>query len=115
MSVKPEHTYRARKQDNEEVSELCQKVLDNALKGHDKYGNPLVKIGMFWCGCEFDRLRQIAKEAMANGDLYVALVQVADGRIVSFEAQYAAKSAFKFRITSGRYRFLDSAVQEVFP
>lgn len=93
--------------------EARQKVLQTAPRARDKYGNPIIKVGHYWCSFDYNRLMQLVRESAP--DEVIIVVRLSDKHFFSRNRRcfLMGKAAWCKRIRSQWYLFVDPEVQEV--
>lgn len=106
--------YSKKTEEQERLDEEArQKVLQTAPRARDKYGNPIIKVGHYWCSFDYNRLMQLARES--EQDEVIVVVRLSDKHYFSRSRRsfLIAQSAWSRRIRSHWYLFVDPEVQEV--
>lgn len=86
--------------------------LREAPKGMDQFGNPLLKLGHYWCSSDFTRFWQLVVDESAD-DEHVIVVRVCDAKPFS-RARHEirrAKRYWKRRLETQWYMFVDPVTQ----
>lgn len=96
-------------QDNPEKREAR---LRDSPKGIDQFGNPMIKLGHYWCSSDFNRFWQLAVDESEEDD-YIIVVRVCDAKPFS-RARHEirrAKRYWKRRLDTKWYMFIDPITQ----
>lgn len=96
-------------QDNPEKREAR---LRDSPKGIDQFGNPVIKLGHYWCSSDFNRFWQLAVDESEEDD-YIIVVRVCDAKPFS-RARHEirrAKRYWKRRLDTKWYMFVDPITQ----
>ena len=96
-------------QDNPEKREAR---LRDSPKGIDQFGNPMIKLGHYWCSSDFNRFWQLAVEESEEDD-YIIVVPVCDATPFA-RARHdrrRAKRYWKRRLDTKWYMFIDPITQ----
>ncbi len=96
-------------QDNPEKREAR---LRDSPKGIDQFGNPMIKLGHYWCSSDFNRFWQLAVDESEEDD-YIIVVRVCDAKPFS-RARHEirrAKRYWKRRLDTKWYMFVDPITQ----
>ena len=88
-------------------------VLQTSPRAKDKYGNPLIKIGHYWCSFDFNRLMQLARQTAPDDGIIV--VRLSDKYFFSRSRHsfLAGRAAWNKRLRTRWYLFVDPENQEV--
>lgn len=106
--------YKKRTEEEEQRDEEArQKVLQTSPRAKDKYGNPMIKVGHYWCSFDFNRLMQLARQS--EPDAGIIVVRLSDKYFFSRNRRsfLVGHTAWAKRIRSRWYLFVDPENQEV--